>query len=100
MAFNAAADQVGSEDPRPGGPEQTPSPYDEKDMSEEKHLERIVTSEDNLVYNDVDEEPELHARTYLALASMFVLNLVQVFALQGPPAVVGDKYITSPGGPD
>ena len=100
MAFDAAADRAGSEDPRPSGPEQTPSPYDEKDMSEAKHLERIVTSEDNLVYDDVDEEPELHARTYIALASMFVLNLVQVFALQGPPAVVGDNYITSPDGRD
>ncbi|KAK5693787.1 hypothetical protein LTR17_025025 [Elasticomyces elasticus] len=44
--------------------------------------------EANLIYDDVDEEPELHIRTYVALVSMFMLNLVQVFALQGPPAVV------------
>lgn len=37
---------------------------------------------------DTDEEPELHARTYLALAAMFLLNMVQVLALQGPPTVV------------
>lgn len=43
---------------------------------------------ENLVYNEADEEPELHARTYLALLAMFILNLVQVVALQGPPAVV------------
>ena len=67
---------------------------DEKDaMSQEKHVERSddMTSDsenDNLVYDDADDEPELHARTYIALAAMFVLNLVQVFALQGPPAVV------------
>jgi hypothetical protein len=41
-----------------------------------------------LVYENAEEEPELHARTYLALASMFLLNFVQVVALQGPPAVV------------
>ena len=67
---------------------------EEKDASgtrekptEAQHLEKSVT-EDNLVYDDVEEEPELHMRTWVALASMFLLNLVQVFALQGPPAVV------------
>jgi hypothetical protein len=91
MAFNTAADWVAGEDPRLNGPGQAPSPDNEKNLSEEKHLERIVTSADNLVYDDVDEEPELHARTYIALAAMFLLNLVQVLALQGPPAVVGDN---------
>ena len=104
MAFNNTA----GEDPRLSRPGQA---SDEKNLSEEKHLERIgqtpsenlseekhleqvVTSEDNLVYDDVDEEPELHARTYIALASMFLLNLVQVVALQGPPAVVSDNGAT------
>jgi hypothetical protein len=44
---------------------------------------------DNLVYQNDDEEPELHARTWIAVACLFMLNYVQVFALQGPPAVVG-----------
>ena len=60
----------------------------EKTESESEHLENTVTLEDNLVYNAVDEEPEIHMRTWIALAAMFFLNLVQVFALQGPPAVV------------
>lgn len=60
----------------------------EKTVSESVHLENTVTLEDNLVYNAVDEEPEIHMRTWIALAAMFLLNLVQVFALQGPPAVV------------
>lgn len=55
---------------------------------EKNHLENVVTLEDNLVYNAVDEEPEIHMRTWIALGAMFLLNLVQVFALQGPPAVV------------
>jgi hypothetical protein len=65
-------------------------PYNEKtdSLSDEKHLEHVSTNEGNLVYDDVDEEPELHARTYIALLSMFALNFVQVFALQGPPSVV------------
>ncbi|KAI1623427.1 major facilitator superfamily domain-containing protein [Exophiala viscosa] len=57
-------------------------------MVDEQHMEKVDTNEGNLVYNDVDEEPELHARTYIALLSMFALNLVQVFALQSPPAVL------------
>jgi hypothetical protein len=60
--------------------------------SGEKHAvqyyEHAVDAHGNLVYENLEEEPELHVRTYLALASMFLLNLVQVFALQGPPAVV------------
>ena len=91
MAFDVAADGVARETPRLNGPGQALSPPGEKDLSEEKHLERIVTSESNLVYDDVDEEPELHTRTYIALAAMFLLNLIQVFALQGPPAVVSDN---------
>ena len=42
----------------------------------------------NLVYENVEEEPELSVRTYVALAAMFLFNYVQVVALQGPPAVV------------
>jgi hypothetical protein len=67
---------------------QVPSPLVEKNSDEEQHLEHVKTSSLNLVYNDDEEEPEIHARTYVALAAMFLLNLVQVVALQGPPAVV------------
>ena len=49
-----------------------------------------TTLANNLIYDNADEEPILHARTYLALGSMFLLNLVQVVALQGPPLVVCD----------
>ncbi|KAJ5407995.1 hypothetical protein N7509_001878 [Penicillium cosmopolitanum] len=42
---------------------------------------------ENLVYVD-DEEPKLHMSTYVALAAMFLLNLVQVFGLMGPPAAL------------
>jgi hypothetical protein len=72
--------------------EQVHSPIDEKAFADEKHTENILTSTEtaNLVYDDNDEEPELHTRTYFALLAMFFLNLVQVFALQGPPAVVSN----------
>lgn len=36
----------------------------------------------------VDEEPELHSRTYFAVLALFFLNFVQVYALTGPPAIV------------
>lgn len=52
-----------------------------------EHVEQTITQEGNLVY-DGEEEPEIHMRTWIALAAMWLLNLVQVFALQGPPAVV------------
>lgn len=97
MAFNTAADGALGHDSRLNGPGQVPSPDDEKSLPDEKHVEQVITSVDNLVYDDVDGEPKLHARTYVALAAMFLLNLVQVVALQGPPAAVGDNGAAWPG---
>ena len=59
-----------------------------KPYEEEKGVDHVEHSGENLVYDDNDKEPELHARTYLALVAMFLLSFVQVVALQGPPAVV------------
>ncbi|TID25717.1 putative siderophore iron transporter [Venturia nashicola] len=42
----------------------------------------------DLIYENEDEEPELHARTYIALSAMFLLNFIQAFALTGPPTVL------------
>ena len=61
----------------------------DKSSVEEKHVEDIKDSSFNdMEYTNDNEEPELHARTWVALAAMFVLNMVQVVALQGPPAMV------------
>lgn len=42
----------------------------------------------DLAYDNEEEEPALHSRTYLALVALFVLNFVQVVALTGPPMIV------------
>lgn len=63
----------------------------EKPAGESKHLEDTFSPTVNLVYSQDDEEPELHARTYFAVVAMFLLNMVQVFALQGPPTVVSNN---------
>lgn len=60
----------------------------EKQVQTDEHIKDVSGSDDSLTYTDIDKEPEFHARTWIALGSMFLLNLVQVFALQGPPAVV------------
>jgi hypothetical protein len=59
-----------------------------KGSSEAKHVEHIDSSVDNMTYDDADKEPELQARTYLALSSMFIMMVAQVMSLQSPPAVV------------
>lgn len=66
-----------------------PEPHNkDNDVEQSQHVENTKGQiEENLVYEE-DEEPELHAQTYFALAAMFLLNLVQVFGLLGPPAVV------------
>lgn len=67
-----------------GGPE----PFSQvKRLEQFEHVEQSDSPDGNLVYEE-DEEPELHAQTYLALAAMFFLNLVQVFGLLGPPSGV------------
>lgn len=65
----------------------------EKTAQDMVHVEEKVSHEPNLVYNG-EEEPEIHMRTWIAIGAMFLLNMVQVFALQGPPAVVG-HYLRS-----
>jgi hypothetical protein len=67
---------------------QVRSTLSEKSQLEEQQLEHVATSSVNLEYNDDEEEPEIHARTYVALVAMVVLNFVQVIGLQGPAAVV------------
>jgi hypothetical protein len=75
--------------------EKTPSGDPEKASSTAaEHLKEAGPEDQNLVYDVVDEEPEIHARTYVAIAAMFLLNLVQVFALQGPPSVVRVQMIS------
>lgn len=63
----------------------------EKTASETQHLENVTKAYDeNLVYR-LNEEPELHLKTWFALAAMFLLNMVQVFGLLGPPAGVSNS---------
>ena len=62
---------------------------EEKAAPEAVRIQDAEKSERNLVYDDAEQEPELHLRTYVAVAAMFLLNFVQVFALTGPPVVVG-----------
>lgn len=66
-----------------------PGPHSkDKDVEQFQHVEDTKEQiEENLVYEE-EEEPELHAQTYFALAAMFLLNLVQVFGLLGPPSAV------------
>jgi hypothetical protein len=54
----------------------------------EIHAEHIQEIQQNYTYDDEDEEPELHATTWIALGSMCLLILAVLFALQGPPTVV------------
>ncbi|KAJ5891557.1 uncharacterized protein N7473_007785 [Penicillium subrubescens] len=66
-----------------------PEPHNKDNVVEQfQHVENTKEEiEENLVYEE-DEEPELHAQTYFALAAMLLLNLVQVFGLLGPPTVL------------
>lgn len=59
----------------------------------EKHLERVDVENEDLVYDDAEHEPELHFRTWIALASMFLYNYVIIITLLSPAAVVSRHHI-------
>ncbi|EKC99961.1 hypothetical protein A1Q2_05725 [Trichosporon asahii var. asahii CBS 8904] len=64
-----------------------------KDGFEVEHKEvALEDAQGNLEYTE-DAEPALHARTYMALFALFLLNMVQLVALNGPPSGVSS---TSP----
>lgn len=80
----AASDSVHSDSKQ----SQSPVPaIQEKPPTVGLHHEHASDPTPDFVYED-EEEPEFHTRTYFALIAMFLLNFVQVLALQGPPAVV------------
>lgn len=62
------------------------------ETEKEKTSNTRVQEADPPVWDDQDEVPALHFRTWIALAAMFILNLVQLVALQGPPAVVSVPF--------
>lgn len=66
--------------------EHSAGPGDVDEKQTVAHAEH--TTPRDLVYEGVDEEPEFTARTWIALAALFILNLVQVIALTGPPAIL------------
>jgi hypothetical protein len=76
-----------------------PAVIQEKDEIVAVHencVKRIQDVDDNLVYDNDNEVPDMHLRTYIAVAAMFLLNFVQVVALQGPPTVVRDGLADFP----
>ncbi|KAJ6036511.1 hypothetical protein N7540_000790 [Penicillium herquei] len=61
---------------------------DIREPSENEHEEEFSNAQSTDLIYEGEEEPEIHLRTYFALAAMFLLNMVQVFCLMGPPAGV------------
>ena len=53
-----------------------------------KEVEHVDVSAPELNVDEAEVEPELHARTWIALAAFWLLNYTQVVALQGPSASV------------
>ena len=59
--------------------------HDQYELQETEYVEQ---SNANLTFDEDEDEPELHARTWIALAAMHLVVFTQVVALQSPPAVV------------
>jgi hypothetical protein len=87
MAANTVSGTMDEKTPWPQGADVV-SVGEKEHAASDRQVEEVDKDDGNLHYDEVDVEPELHMRTYIALAAMFMLNMVQVVALQGPPAVV------------
>ena len=93
--FTMTPDRVVNEDM-----EKQPSAEAVADQNEVVGSQRVLDEtklssteiEGNLTYEDDDQEPKIHFRTWTAVAAMFLLNFVQVIALQGPPVVVSSIF--------
>lgn len=93
MAINTTDNEAPSKELQSSVPDHASSVNEKEDFAaKEKHLEIARDAANNLIYENDEEEPEIHLRTWIALASMWLLNYVQVVALQGPPAVVCTRY--------
>lgn len=76
---------------------------DEKDstiLTEDVHATAAATLAasklENEVYAEVDKEPEIHWRTWVAVIALLLLNYVQVVCLTGPAAIVSlDRFFLS-----
>lgn len=60
-----------------------------------EHHEDIDRANLAPVYENEEEEPEIHFRTWMALIAMWLINFAQVIALFGPTSVVSTL---TPGG--
>ena len=88
MGSKIVSDSVQSEKPQIDHRIDVPASADDP---HDAHSEKVPQREDDLVYNNAEEEPELHARTWLAVASVVLVYFVGVIALQAPPAVVSSS---------
>ena len=62
----------------------------------EKIIQTAMVDGTNPVYEEEDIEPEVHIRTWVAVAAMLFLNFVQVISLQGPPVVASQQQLAVP----
>ena len=85
------SDLVGTQEIEPLSHDEKTTPSEDESSH---HVEKIASSDANLVYDHNEEEPELHARTYIAVLAMFLMNFAQLFGLQGPPVVVSSHFIS------
>lgn len=70
---------------------QPQSDLKEDDFGDIKQMEHIDVSDQNITFDEAEMEPQFHARTWIALVAFFLLNFVQVVALQGPASVVSTE---------
>jgi hypothetical protein len=65
----------------------------DKELAEEAIHDEGQVAIDNNVGQIADiEEPQLHLKTYIAIAAMMLMNIAQLMSLQGPPTVVSTLF--------
>lgn len=65
----------------------------EESTTNTSRMEKIAVAESDpptsvFAMDEVENEPRVHIRTWIALASMWIFNFAGVLALTGPPTIV------------
>lgn len=95
MASNLDVDALSADLPRTDSAVQIQTLDDRKTAGKGEHVEHVRPTAIDFTYDGIDHKPKLRARTWIALASMVLFNLVCTTAVLTPTSVVSKRNLLS-----
>lgn len=73
---------------------ETPLTMEEKDPATSQVEDTYHDADGNMIYKEVDVEPQIHWRTWVALIAVWLVNFTYSQTTAGPPALVSNLHQT------